>query len=54
MESGPLVILSAAKDLAQGTETLRGVSPERSEWAQHDTTDSLVMSLVILSAALSS
>jgi hypothetical protein len=35
---GSLVILSAAQDLALGKEMLRGVYPERSEWAQHDTT----------------
>jgi hypothetical protein len=30
------VILSAAKDLALGSQMLRGVSPERSAWAQGD------------------
>ncbi len=35
--SGSLVILSEAKDLALGRQMLRGVSPERSAWAQHDT-----------------
>jgi len=35
---GSLVILSAAKDLSMGSQMLRGVYPERSEWAQHDTT----------------
>ena len=35
---GSLVMLSAAKDLAMGSQMLRGVYPERSEWAQHDTT----------------
>jgi hypothetical protein len=34
--TGSLVILSAAKDLTMGSRTLRGVSPERSEWAQGD------------------
>jgi hypothetical protein len=33
-----LVTLSAAKDLALGKEMLRGVYPEQSAWAQHDTT----------------
>jgi hypothetical protein len=33
-----IVILSVAKDLALGNQMLRGVSPERSAWAQHDTT----------------
>ena len=36
--SGSLVILSEAKDLSLGSQMLRGVSPERSEWAQHDIT----------------
>ena len=33
-----LVILRCAQDLALGKEMLRGVDPERSAWAQHDTT----------------
>ncbi len=37
MLSGSLVILSEAKDLALGSQTFRGVSPERSAWAQGDT-----------------
>ena len=36
------VILSAAKNLTRHTEILRGVYPERSEWAQNDSQGGLI------------